>query len=173
MTSRAIKISFACASASFVCLMAPLLLFAHSMGVSHEETIGEYYVDIGYDPEVLRAGERVVFDFGTLTKKTAPVDFDYVWVRLMSDEKTVFASGIARAAYGPTSLLYTVPRETQSELRVVARYQLGDDALAETTFSLPVQQYKDVSWLWWALAPFLLTCAGALLGFFISYRRGK
>jgi hypothetical protein len=135
------------------------------MGASLERTVGEYWIDIGYDPVQPRGGDRMVFDFNLAdaAATSTRVQFDYVWVRLQNENQTLLASGIHRAEIGPTSLLYSLPRNAKGELTMHVRYQRGNDALAEADFIIPVAAYEDPRW-WY---PFL-GCAvlGAVVGFF-------
>lgn len=130
----------------------PLFVSAHATGVSFEKEVGNYLVDIGYDVPQPVAGDRLVFDFNLSAREdTRPIEFDYVWVRIEREKKTLVATAVSRAEFGPTSLLYVLP-DTAGDLSVSARYQLGNDALAEVAFVIPIQpqkrEYGDyVPWL--------------------------
>ncbi len=138
VTSRSV-VDCALIGATCLALVIPGAVFAHQTGVSFEKEIGAYFVDIGYDPPQPQGGERIVFDFNLKSKvDKTPEDFDYVWVRLEKDKSTLLATGIARADFGPTSLLYQVPNDLHGDLTVNVRYQKGDQALAETEFTIPV-----------------------------------
>jgi hypothetical protein len=121
-------------------LFLPLFSFAHTSGASHEEIVGEYKVDIGYDPVIPQGGDRLVFDFGTFTRADMPEDFDYVWVRIEDATRTVLAMGITRAEFGPTSLLYALPDDMEGEITVHARYQKSEKVLAEVKFPIAVER---------------------------------
>ena len=130
----------------FVTLLAlPGILCAHGAGVSFEQVVGDYVVDVGYDPAQPVSGDRLIFDFNLLSPVTSTnVPFDYVWVRLEHQTRTLLATGIVHAEYGPTSLLFTVPRDVTGDLTVKVRYQQSDDTLAEATFQLPVAEQRKV-----------------------------
>lgn len=129
------------ATFGFVVLAVPLFLFAHGTGASYEKKIGAYTIDIGYDPPIPRAGDRLLFDFALITPPASTtVDFDYVWVRLESEDGTLLATGINKPDFGPTSLVYSVPQDFEGELIVNARYQKGENALVEDSFPLTVQK---------------------------------
>jgi hypothetical protein len=129
----------------------PALLFllctgvasAHVTGTSYEQVIGEnrqYKVDIGYDPDRVMAGERVVFDFNIKDAKTLQsVAFDDVWVRIIHNKQTLLATGLEHMAIGPTTLLYVVPENVEGEITVSMRFEEGDTSIAETEFSIPIE----------------------------------
>lgn len=126
--------------ASMVLLSTPYGMHAHEGGVSHERVIGNYAIDIGYDLANPIAGDRLIFDFDLKSvQASSSIDFDYVWVRLQDDTTTRIATAVANAEFGPTTLLYTIPESFEGDLRVHARYQKGDDALVEESFTIPVQ----------------------------------
>ena len=117
---------------------------AHVTGASFENTIGEYVVDVGYDPAQVQAGDRLVLDF-TIKKDGKPVDFDTVWVRIKSSDTTLLATGIARAELGATTLLYNVPKDVR-ELSISTRFEKGEDWLAVGEFSLPALKPESSSY---------------------------
>lgn len=140
--------------------LIPFCVFAHSSGTSYEADVGEYHVDVGYDPPEIYSGDRIVFDFGTFTTiERDPVEFDYVWVRIRDAERTLLATGIAKAEFGPTSLLFVLPDDVVGELTVSVRYQQDGETLAETEFPLTVFSNKSLFQI-----PFLLSLAAAGIG---------
>lgn len=156
-----------------VACLFPGLVAAHGSGTSLERTVDRYFIDIGYDPATVYEGDRIVFDFTDLfdaasirAQATTTVDFDYVWVRLRENGGgTLLATGIRRADFGPTSLLYAVPDELKGELEVYVRYQKGDEGIVESTFAIPIKPYREP--YWWL--PFVGSAAsGAALVAFIT-----
>lgn len=119
-------------------LFSPTLIHAHNSGASLEKLVPPYIVDIGYDPVSPVAGDRLLFDFTLVDTASTSIPFDYVWVRIEKDGRTILATGITKATYGPTSLLYAIPDDLAGELKLFARYQKGDDSLAEADFILVV-----------------------------------
>lgn len=148
-----------------VLLLTPMVLFAHGSGASYEVLVGEYIVDIGYEPEALQAGERVVFDFNLLGGDRASEPFDSVWVRIEYEGEVLLATGVAQPEYGATSLLYVVPAEVQGDITVAVRYEREGTTLAETNFPLPVKTQPRAQH---ALQYVLLLCA-ALVGLGAGY----
>ena len=150
----------------------PFSLQAHTTGFSHEETIGNYHVDIGYDPEIPRAQDRLLLDLGLLDTAGMAVPFTHVWVRIEQDGKTVLATGVGRATYGPTTLFMMTPA-TVAPLTVHVRFELEGEKLVETSFELPMQAGKDSAAVpGWALGAPLGLFIGAI-GMFIALRRQK
>jgi len=145
----------------------PFVVAAHGSGASLERTADGYLIDIGYDPMIIYEDDRVVFDFTDLfdaasvsAQATTTVDFDYVWVRLRDgDGGTLLATGIRRADFGPTSLLYAIPEKVGGDLQLYVRYQNGDETVVETDFVIPVEPYDKPYW-WVPLAG--SAAAGAL-----------
>ena len=141
-------------------MSSPTVVLAHTTGASFEKQIGKYTVDIGYDTTVPQAGERLVLDFNLENKDTTLAAFDYVWVRISSDTETVLATGIHRADVGPTSLLFAIPGDFRGPLTINARFEKGENTLAETSFELPVKST--------GLSPFFGAVLGAILGLVVG-----
>ncbi|OGZ44901.1 MAG: hypothetical protein A3C84_00870 [Candidatus Ryanbacteria bacterium RIFCSPHIGHO2_02_FULL_48_12] len=140
LSMRPYKLAVVCLVVS-IFFMSGFFLFstttvsAHGTGKSIERVMGDYLVDIGYDPDPLRAGENSVFDFvlkSGVDKKEIP--FTHVWVRLETGSGIVLAAGLKKAELGKTSLLYNFP--VSGEYQLVARFQDGDKTLVEV--SVPV-----------------------------------
>ena len=125
-------------TAALFIVLVPVFAVAHSTGYSFEKKVGDHIVDVGYDTLQPVAGQRLLLDFTLRDTASSTVPFDYVWVRLDKDKQTLLATGIARAEFGPTSLLYVIPEGATGDLSITARFQSGDDALAETAFTIPV-----------------------------------
>ncbi len=147
-------------------------VFAHGEGASIEKEVGNYFIDIGYDPEKPETGVPVRLDFELSDKVSgAATVFSSVWVRIEKEKQTAFASGIHRSEFGKTGLLYTFGES--GTYTISARFQNNEDTIAETSFSLAVSEAlssggksstPDTSVLWgvfWLLA-------GAVLGFVIK-----
>ncbi len=114
----------------------PHCVSAHGDGVSLEQKVNSYLIDIGYDPKVITAQERMVFDFDLKDTDDARAAYDRVWVRLEQEQVTVLATSIARASVGATTLVWVPPSHGTTELYV--RFEKGDVAVAEYTFPLDV-----------------------------------
>ena len=155
-------------SASFL-FTNPIL--AHGMGESLEKVVGEYKVDIGYDPATLEAGSRSSFDFDLILNETGErSEFGYVWVRIVKGGQTVFASGIHRPSVGNTSMLYTFSEGGEYDLNVGFRNE--DEKIVETLFPITVQSASNaadsgsgISFLWLAIG----AAMGVTGGFFTAF----
>lgn len=94
-----------------------------------------YTIDIGYEPEIIYAGETVSFDF-LLKKDTLKEEFTDVWVRITQDSKSIFATGIHNQDFGGTTLLYEFEKEGNYVLHV--RYQKDGESITEAEFPITV-----------------------------------
>lgn len=154
-----------CAALSIFVLIIPLgYARAHTLGASLEATSTPYFIDVGYDPDPMETGSSVRFEFELRNSTHALItDYDYVWVRVVRDRQTHFASGIHRQFLGPTTLLYTFDQPGAYILDVGFRAEEGDEiAHAEFTFDVANPQEKhNIKFIVWG--PALLA---ALIGVF-------
>ena len=151
----------------FVIVIAPVHVLAHGAGASFEQTIGEYKIDVGYDPVEPRVGERLILDFNLQTQSDPDVDFDRVWVRVVDGTKTLYATGVGKSMFGATTLLLTLP-SFEGPATVQVRFEKGTEKLVDTTFPLPVAAEKSAGL---KEAHLLLTGGffGAIIGGFIGW----
>ena len=142
---------------------------AHSEGASLEQAVGEYVVDIGYEPAEVMAGERLVLDFN-ISKggEGGDVAFDSVWVRIAGEE-TLLATGIVHADIGATTLLFVIPEDV-SELTIGTRFEKDGEVLANTEFTLPVSAQKRSIPMLPAVAPVAGALALVATLFFLVFR---
>lgn len=154
-------------SARYVFLVALVLLLpfsasAHGDGSSFEQDVGQYFIDIGYEPAAPRAGERLLLDLALYDSQKFPADFTNAWVRMSQGSTTLLATAIHKAAVGPTTLLTLLPSSSE-DLSIYVRFERAgrEEPLAEWTFATPVTPGEKES-----LSPFLLftgaLCAGLL-----------
>lgn len=109
---------------------------AHGDGESYEETKGNYLIDIGYEKNIM-AQQPASFDFNILNAQTQEeIPFTSVWVQVIKDDKTLFATGLYKQDIGATTLLYTFPMEGTYEIS--ARFQNDDTTLAESKFPVTI-----------------------------------
>ncbi len=109
--------------------------YAHGTGADLIKEINGYTIDIGYEPEIIYAGETVSFDF-LLKKDTLKEEFTDVWVRITQDSKSIFATGIHNQDFGGTTLLYEFEKEGNYTLHV--RYQKDGESITEAEFPIAV-----------------------------------
>lgn len=127
----------------FVLLLGGATAAAHLGGTFYEETVGEYVIDIGYEPGEPRTDSVLVLDFSLLhAADRTPADFSHVWVRLEQEEKTLVATGVGRSALGATTFLYKTG-DTAAPITVHARFEEGTATLAEASFSIPVMPAEE------------------------------
>lgn len=130
-------------SLALVFASAPLFASGHELGESFEQEVGEHLIDIGYTPENFSAGSSALFEFELWRNnpdaeydELDPVAYDDVWVRIVSDGTTMFASGVHNAEFGGSRMTYVFPEAGEYELSV--RYERGLDTVAEATFPFTV-----------------------------------
>lgn len=143
--------------------ISPQVLYAHNSGASLEKSVPPYIVDIGYDPVSPVAGDRLLFDFTLVDAASSTIPFDYAWVRIEKDKRTILATGIAKAEYGPTSLLYAIPDDLSGEVRLFVRYQRDNESLAEADFTMMIAPKETPITAYVPLGA--ATVLGCLLGF--------
>lgn len=149
-------------------LAVPFLVSAHGTGASFEQDAGTYRVDIGYEPEELRAGDTLLLNFNLLTSEGRPANFSSVWVRIEEGSESILATGVAKPAVGPATLLLTLP--TSAEFTLHVRFERGETVLAEASFPFTVapgeesRSNNDVGqWVFGGLAGLILGMLGTLL----------
>lgn len=167
------------------------VILAHGFGTSIEVVEGKYLADIGYDAFLIEAQTPVRFDFGlfssdepwrsnndgTFTSNSAyPADFDNIWVRIeegASNNRTIFATGIRQPSFGPTTMLFSFPKDGVYTMHV--RYQNADDEkIAEMSTPIFVEkseQSESSKNLLFSLLFALL--AGGVVGYLIREVRKK
>lgn len=115
-----------------ITLAIPVLLAAHGNGASFERQSGSYLIDIGYEPESPEAGQQIKFDFSLLRQSDGEEHpYSHVWVRVLQEDRTVFASGIHRQDIGQTTLLYVFEEEGEYVLEASYRNESGEIASAK------------------------------------------
>ncbi len=107
---------------------------AHTTGASWELPVGDYVVDVGYDPVQVVMGQYERFDFAVWkdAAKTVPVNFAEVWTRVVKidTKETLLATGIREQPVGPTTLLYEFLVPGQYSLEVSFRDADGNEIVA-------------------------------------------
>jgi hypothetical protein len=125
--------------------------FAH-LAAGEDKVIGEYKVDMGYDPEFISAGESFTLSFIIMNATTQEqLNPRKVWVRILKDDKVAFAATFAPEARTvmtvmslPENGVYTID---------VRFFGEGPQAIAIVEFPLTVQVKKASGMIMaWALA---------------------
>ena len=153
-----------------IVLLVPKYVLAHATGESLEKTVGEYVVDIGYNPTIIEVGSPIVLDFNLLLSETGEnVLFTDIWARIVKQNKTVFASGIHKPTFGGTTMVYTFPEAGEYELML--RFQEEGNKIVEASFPLTVESMPGAGpnpFPWVLLGVLAGAVAGFLLGFGIK-----
>ena len=112
---------------------------AHGIGQSLEKTVGEYFIDVGYNTLTIEEDQSVRFDFDLMLNETREgVLFTDIWVRIMQGRQLVFAGSIKKADFGKTGISFTFPKSGEYEL--TTRFQKDGETLVEAPFSLTVER---------------------------------
>lgn len=115
---------------------------AHGTGLTLEEMVDGGFVDIGVSVTEITDDTSAVFDFSLFeTEGGEEVAFTDIWVRLVRDDTTVFASGIHNARLGGALMTYTFP--TAGSYNLIVRFQDDGRAVAQATFPLEVKKGKN------------------------------
>ena len=110
---------------------------AHGSEESFEKQVGNILIDVGYSTANFTTDASVVFNFDVKSEEEE-VFFTDVWVRIVKDTSTVFATGVHNARLGGALMTYKFPGAGQYELSV--RYQNDGKNVVEATFPLVVEQ---------------------------------
>ncbi len=111
---------------------------AHGLGLSLEEVVGEYLIDIGYDQQLI-AGEQILFDFNLYNQRRDgledPADYTSVAFEVSLNGTTVFSRQVARNT-AQTFMTVVFPTSGQYGLHTI--FFRDEEKFAETTFSVGV-----------------------------------
>jgi hypothetical protein len=123
---------------ALLCIAIPQLGIAHGDGASFETEVEGYFIDIGYDPEFVVAGERVRFDFNTYptTASSTGEVFTDVWVSIEQDKNLIFSGAVDKPTFGATGFNIVLPNAGEYELK--ARFQNNGTKVSEAAFPLTV-----------------------------------
>jgi len=123
-------------------LFTPNMSSGHGLGVSYEETVDGYFVDVGYDPEIITTESRVRLEFDITNEETGETnEYSDLWLRINKDKQTVFAGGVHKPDFGNAGVLYTFPEDGLYEVSV--RYQNNGEKLTEVKFPLNVNSVAE------------------------------
>ena len=126
-----------------LCVVA--LAHAHLIGASYEEEKAGYLIDVGYNPEFPRAGERVRFDYILYQKMDEGgwnrVEFTDVWVNISKENRVFFAGGIHYPRFGAPGATYVLPED--GEYMISVRYQDEGERIIDTTFPFTIYPAND------------------------------
>ncbi len=149
-------------------MLLPIFTFGHGTGLSYEEIIDGYRVDVGYSPEIVTLDSGARFDFTITDVQTGEeVEYSDVWLRINKETRTLFATGIHKPEFGTTGVLYTFS-EPGKHL-ISARFQSNGETLAEVSFPLTVENTSS------SPPPFGIFFAifGLILGAFLGFLFGR
>lgn len=153
---------------ALVVAAVPLALSAHGTGASIEREVGEYVIDIEYDPAEPVAGDTVRLNLDLYKRDGVTAPFDRVWLRIGREDEIIFAGGIARALFGGNDATVRVTEAGPHALTV--RFEKEGEPIAELETEIAVAPGEDapMDLPWWAS---VLIGLGALFtGVFLGRR---
>ncbi|HRH93820.1 MAG TPA: hypothetical protein PKV72_04805 [Candidatus Peribacteria bacterium] len=123
-----------CGTLLLLTIAAPV--HAHALGLSLEEKVGDYLIDVGYD-QALIAGEQILFDFNLYNQRRdgmqEAAEYSDVAFEVTLNGTTIFNRKVERNA-AKTFMTVVFPTSGQYGLHVT--YYRGEEKFVETTFSL-------------------------------------
>lgn len=143
---------------------------AHGAGKTLTVDVDGYQIDIDLDTKSPKKNQTIRFDFALsdLGNSGFSTDFDYVWVRIQSGQKIIFAGGIGEPVFGPFGFSTVLP---ESGAYVISlRFQNGEEKVVSGTANFDVgegvNKQKD------SFLGFLFTTQfflGGLLGLILGF----
>ena len=154
--------------ATLIIILSPAGILAHGTGQTIVIDKDDYQIDIDLDSETLEAGQSVRFDFGILdlTGKGLDTKFDYVWVRIQSGQKVIFAGGLGKPSFGPVGLTTVLP--DAGEYLISARFQKNEEKIVEGETIFNVSKGSQSQSSIFNLSSLFMVVAGLVLGFFFG-----
>jgi hypothetical protein len=158
-------------------LTIPEKIKAHSFGLSFEEVIGEYFVDIGASEWTVYQGKPVRYDFELYEAddQTKRVPYTDLWVRISYEGQTVYASNLHYPSLGSAGM--TLPLNETGDYKFEVRFHNDSETLVEQTVVYPVQemptQTNIFQYIAWGLGGITATLAVFLAGFLLSMKLQK
>jgi hypothetical protein len=120
-------------------ILASLLVFnialAH-VGLSFEKQVGDYFIDIGSEEEIVTEGKEFELNFD-LSKDDERQEFHDVSVKFSKDGEIFYLSRIHKPKIGPVHLLYIFPESGEYQMSVA--FNQDDKTIVETDFSVLVE----------------------------------
>lgn len=117
-------------------LAAPV--YSHGTGLSLEEVVGDYLIDIGYDQELI-AGEQILLDFNLYTQRRDGLEEEAEFTGLAFDvifnSTPVFSRKVPRSS---SQTFMTVVFPTSGQYKLHVSFFRGEEKFVETEFSVSV-----------------------------------
>jgi len=158
-------------------LALPQQIKAHSFGLSFEEVIGEYFVDIGASEWTVYQGDPVRYDFELYQAddQTKRVPFTDLWVRISYEGQTVYASNLHYPSLGSAGM--TLPLHEPGDYTFEVRFHNDGETLVEQTVVYPIEemptQTNIFQYVAWGLGGTTASLAIFLAGFLLSMKLQK
>jgi len=157
-----------------VAVCSPGMTSAHQEGVSFDQVVGEYRVDIGYNPPSPQIGAPFVFDFDLFQSSATssiPVDFDSVWVQVKQNNIALYTTRVDKVPSEDATLSYV--SQVSGEITVYVRYERNNQTLVETIVPISIidEHADSARILLFALTGGTGLFVGVVVGLSISPRR--
>lgn len=128
-------------------LLAPILIVAHSYGVTFEREAGQYFIDVGFADTSLKADVPTYFSFFIFYNETPlarPVDITGVGVTFKKDEETILEDTIQVSPVEFAGNTYTMPSTGTYDMTV--QFLSGSTVLTEQVFPVEVVSKPGILW---------------------------
>ena len=115
---------------------------AHLEGGKDKEVNG-YVIDLGYDPKVPQANQKIIFVVNLFNETTDEViEPTSVWIRISSSKDVVFA-GTFKPDLGNIAFSFTFPETDAYE--ITTRFFDDEEIMVETDFDINVEGKTNYS----------------------------
>lgn len=141
-------------------------VYAHSPGITFEEKVGDYLIEVGANSFELTEGDLIKFNLELFkADKSSPIDFTNVFVTLSKDEFTLFSSNIIQPALGHATFSYKFPKAGRYELNV--SYERDTHSLVEKTIVIDIQKNGELNI---PIKFLIILGSGLVLGFLAGWK---
>lgn len=146
---------------------------AHTSGLFFERQSGAYIIELEYDTPVFKAQEAIRFGFVLEDAGSRQAEeFDHIWIRIIDTESNdrLIATGLARQATGPSTLLYMFADGGSYSFAISFRDSQGQD-IATTSIPLTVEETENKFLPLMFIGLLVITLLSVSTGFFFGRRK--
>lgn len=126
-----------------VLFLFPVLMSAHGLGGSIEQTKGEYILGIGYNTYELASNKTISLDFDLFTLNREPVPFAEVLVEISKDDKTLLSAFVPNPEFGYPIVDYFFFEggNYKIDIKFIEKDEDGfNKGIVETSFDFPISE---------------------------------
>jgi ABC-type cobalt transport system substrate-binding protein len=164
----------------FLLLMVGMAVLSVPLSPAHmaggaDKRVGDYLIDMGYDPNPLFSGYPATFSVGLINATLeTPIDVEKVWVRISTPDRVVYAgTHLPENGFAPISLV--IP-EGSNYTMSVRFYEEGQArSLASADFPIDVKGAPSQGMVGAYIGFFLLLgmIVAGVIGYIIGVARGS